>query len=222
MRVSCNVYFSYLAYDLIGFDPLQRYLDSLGFNERLRWNTASFLNSYGTLRLAPSWVSARDEIAKSRIGIGQASVKINPVHSATLLAGIANGGIFLRPSLETAVAPDTLRWKMDSSTALRLQDLLREPLKPGGTATRAFSGIDKRGITVYGKTGTADREPDGREPSWFISFGTKNGRRYAVVVAMQDRRGQYAGDLNAPIARRMYEALDSYGYFAPVEVKREE
>jgi cell division protein FtsI/penicillin-binding protein 2 len=105
---------------------------------------------------------------------------------------------------------------MDSSTAIWLQEILREPLMPGGTAARAFAGIDRRGLLVYGKTGTADPEPDGREPSWFISYGKKNGRCYAVAVAMQNRRGQLAGDLNAPIARQMYEALDSYGYYSPV------
>jgi peptidoglycan glycosyltransferase len=215
MRVSCNCYFSYLAYELIGFDALQHYLDSLGFNERVLWNTSGFLNSYTTLRLAPSWVTARDEIAKSRVGIGQASVKINPVHAAVLMAGIANGGTFLRPTLESGLAVDTLGWRMDSSTAVWLQEILRQPLMPGGTAARAFSGIERRGLQVYGKTGTADPEPDGREPSWFMSFGKKNGRCYAVAVAMQNRRGQLAGDLNAPIARQMYEALDSYGYFAP-------
>ena len=53
----------------------------------------------------------------------------------------------------------------------------------------------------------------GREPSWFSSYGRKNDRTYIVVVAIQDRNGRYAGDLNAPMARRMYESLDNYGYY---------
>ncbi len=213
MRVSCNIYFSKLAYQYVGFDPAKRYLDSLGFDARLRWNTGAFLNEYSTLLPALSWVRGRDEIAKSRLGIGQASVKTNPVHMATMLTGIANGGYFPRPTLELGRSADTIRWHLDREAAADLESLLREPLKPGGTAAGAFGGMDRRGITIFGKTGTADREPDGREPSWFISYGRKNGRAYIVVVAIQDRGGRYAGDLNAPMARRMYESLDAYGYF---------
>ncbi|HVZ41935.1 MAG TPA: penicillin-binding transpeptidase domain-containing protein [Candidatus Kapabacteria bacterium] len=214
MRYSCNVYFSYLAYGLVGFRPAKAYLDSIGFDERLRWNSAAFLNEYRTLLPARSWVKGRDEIAKSRLGIGQASVKSNPIHVAVLMAGIANGGIFHSPMLERGRVPDTLHWHMSPAIARKLDALLREPLLPGGTAAKAFAGIGSRGIEVFGKTGTADREPDGREPSWFISYGRKNGRTFAVVVAIQNRNGMFAGDLNAPMARRMYEALDGYGYYS--------
>lgn len=213
MRVSCNIYFSRLAWQLVGFDQVKRYLDSIGFDERLRWNTGIFLNEYSTLLPAVSWVHGRDPIAESRLGIGQASVKTNPIHMAAMLAGIASDGFFPRPVLELGRPADTLRWELDSANAARLELLLREPLKPGGTAAGAFGGMERRGITIYGKTGTADREPDGREPSWFISYGRKNGRTYVVVVAIQNRAGQYAGSLNAPMARRMYESLDRYGYF---------
>jgi cell division protein FtsI/penicillin-binding protein 2 len=121
----------------------------------------------------------------------------------------------MRPTLELGRPLDTMRWRFGAENAAFIHELMREPLLPGGTAAGAFPGFDARGITVFGKTGTADREPDGREPSWFISYAEKNGRRYAVCVAIQDRNGQYAGALNAPIARRVYEALDSYGYFVP-------
>jgi cell division protein FtsI/penicillin-binding protein 2 len=214
MRYSCNIYFSMLAYRIVGFGSAKNYFDGIGFDERLRWNTGIFLNEYSTLLPAVSWVKGRDEIAKSRLGIGQASVKTNPIHMATMVAGIANGGLFIRPTLELGRPRDTLRWGMDPTTAAALEGLLKEPLLPGGTAASAFGGIGSRGITVFGKTGTADKEPDGREPSWFICYGRKNGRAYAVVVAIQDRNGQFAGPLNAPMARRMLEALDGYGYFA--------
>ncbi|MCE7934468.1 MAG: hypothetical protein DYG96_07735 [Chlorobi bacterium CHB2] len=213
MRYSCNTYFAHLAYRLVGFGAVAGYLDSLGFNRRLRWNTGAFLNEYSTLLPATSWVRARDEIARTRIGIGQASVKVNPLHMAVLVSGIANGGRFIRPTIELGRQPDTLRWKINPNSAQWLRKLLREPLLPGGTAAAAFGGMEGSGITIYGKTGTADREPDGREPSWWISFGEKNGKRYAVVVAIQNRHGQFAGQLNAPIARTLYQTLDRLGYF---------
>lgn len=216
MRVSCNTYFSRLAYGEIGFDRMRSWLESLGANRRMEWNTGIFLNEYGALGLAPSTVNAADEIAKSRIGIGQASVKFNPVHAAVMFAGIGEGGRFFAPSLERGRVPDTLRWPLTAQNAQSVAELLLEPLKRGGTAPGVFNGLGENGITVFGKTGTADREPDGRAPSWFSSFGEKNGRRYAVIVVIANRRGKYAGGLNAPIARHMYESLSRLGYFDPV------
>jgi cell division protein FtsI/penicillin-binding protein 2 len=213
MRYSCNIYFARLAYQYLGFDNTADYFSSLGFNERLHWNTGLFLNEYATLLPALSWVKGRDEIAKSRLGIGQASVKTNPIHFATVLAGIANGGRFIRPTMELGRRLDTLPWRMTPSVAARVGDLLRQPLMPGGTAAGAFPGGHVGGIEIYGKTGTADREPDGREPSWFISYGRRNGKTYVVVVAIQDRGDQFAGALNAPMARKMYEALERGGYY---------
>lgn len=213
MRVSCNTWFSYLAYELIGYDGMKSYLESLGANKRLQWNTGIFLNDFGALRLTPSRVEASDNVAESRIGIGQASVKLNPIHAAVMFAGIAEGGFFFAPSLELGRAPDTLQWSMSASVADEVAKLLLEPLKSGGTASGVFSALGRDGIAVYGKTGTADREPDGRSPSWFSSFGEKGERRYAVVVVIENRRGKYAGNLNAPIARTMYEALQRHDYF---------
>ena len=215
MKVSCNVYFSYLAYELIGYDRMKRFLESLGANYRLSWNGSIPLNRSGSLRIAPSRVEAKDEIARSRIGIGQASVKLNPLHAAVLYGGIAQGGIFLAPTLETGRIPDTLGARLRAATTDELAQLLRGPIEPGGTAGGVFSGFDRRGIKVYGKTGTADREPDGRSPSWFSSFAEKNGRRYVVIVALENRAGAYAGALNAPMARTLYESLSNYGYFDP-------
>lgn len=213
MKVSCNVYFASLAYELIGYDRMKRFLESLGANYRLSWNGSLPLNRTGSLRIAPSLVEASDEIARSRIGIGQASVQFNPLHAAVMYGGIAQGGVFLAPTLESGVMPDTLGGRLRAAVTEELAETLRGPVEPGGTAGGVFSGFANRGIRVYGKTGTADREPDGRSPSWFSSFAEKNDRRYVVIVALENRRGSYAGELNAPMARKVYEALDQYGYF---------
>jgi cell division protein FtsI/penicillin-binding protein 2 len=213
MGASCNIYFSHLAYDLLGFDRAEDYFEAIGFNERLRWNTGAFLNQYNTLLPALSWVRARDEIAKTRLGIGQAAVKMNPIHMTTLIAGFANGGRFMRPALELGRPADTIGWRFDTSLAGSMETLLRAPILPGGTAAGIFNDVESKGVMVFGKTGTADPEPDGREPSWFISYGRKGGRVYAVVVAIQNRERKYASVVNAPMARRMYEALLRYGYY---------
>ncbi len=213
MKLSCNVYFSYLADELIGYDRMKRFLESLGVNYRLAWNGTIPLNRTGALRIGVSRVEAADKIARSRIGVGQASVKLNPLHAAVIYGGLARGGIFLAPTLQTGLVPDTLSARLRAVDTDRLAKALRGPVEPGGTAGGVFNALERKGIKVYGKTGTADREPDGRSPSWFSSFAEKGSRQYVVIVALENRRGQYAGSLNAPMARGMYEALSLYGYF---------
>ena len=213
MKVSCNVYFSHLADEVIGYDKMKRFLESLGANYRLAWNSAVPLNQPGALRIGISRVEAADKIARSRVGVGQASVKLNPLHAAIIYGGLAHGGIFLAPTLESGLLPDTLGARLRAVDTDRLAKALRGPIEPGGTAGGVFNALKRKGIEVYGKTGTADREPDGRSPSWFSSWAEKGSRQYVVVVALENRRGQYAGSLNAPMARAMYEALNLYGYF---------
>lgn len=217
MKVSCNTYFSYLADELIGFDRMQKFMESLGANYRLSWNTSIPLNRPGALLIAISRVEGKDKIARSRVGVGQASIKLNPLHAAVIYGGIAQGGIFLAPTLQSSLMPDTLGARLRAADTERLAKALRGPVTRGGTAAGIFTALERKGIKVYGKTGTADREPDGRAPSWFSSFGEKGNNRYVVVVALENRRGQYAGNLNAPMARQMYESLQTYGYFAEVE-----
>lgn len=213
MAVSCNTYFASLAYDRVGFGGMKDFLERLGANGSLDWNARLPLNQRGALRMISSRVEAADDIARSRIGIGQASVELNPVHAAMIYGGIANGGRFMRPAIEVGLQPDTLDYVLPARVADELAKALRGPVRAGGTAAGIFSSLERRGIIVYGKTGTADREPSGRSPSWFSSFAEKGDRRYVVVVALEDRRGATAGRINAPIARRMIDALDRYGYF---------
>ena len=213
MTVSCNTYFSYLAYELVGYPRMKEFLESLGANSRLGWQSRLPLNRSGSLALVSSSVKAADDIARSRIGIGQASVELNPVHAAVMYGGIASGGLFFSPVIETGLQPDTLATRLAPQIADELAAALRGPVGRGGTAAGVFSTLANRGIKVYGKTGTADREPSGRSPSWFSSFAEKGSRRYVVVVAIEQRRGASAGRLNGPIARAMYESLERYGYF---------
>jgi penicillin-binding protein 2 len=97
-----------------------------------------------------------------------------------------------------------------------------------GTARRAFSGFDLEAVPVMGKTGTAQRskypgcarpEPQGSAPngpeditgclgdtSWFVGVSSVGGTpKYAVVVMVEE--GGFGGDIAAPIARQIFEAL---------------
>jgi cell division protein FtsI/penicillin-binding protein 2 len=59
------------------------------------------------------------------------------------------------------------------------------------------------GWQVCGKTGTADGRT--ARSTWFVSYAPFDAPRYAVVVMVES--GASGGNTCAPIARRVYEAL---------------
>ena len=61
------------------------------------------------------------------------------------------------------------------------------------------------GISVAGKTGTAETGVAGRNNTWFIAFAPADHPEVAVAVALSDQAGT-GGATAAPIARAIMEA----------------
>ena len=61
------------------------------------------------------------------------------------------------------------------------------------------------GISVAGKTGTAETGVPGRNNTWFIAFAPAEQPEVAVAVALSDQAGT-GGATAAPIARAIIEA----------------
>ncbi len=61
------------------------------------------------------------------------------------------------------------------------------------------------GVSVAGKTGTAETGVAGRNNTWFIAFAPANNPKVAVAVALSDQLGT-GGATAAPIARAIIEA----------------
>jgi peptidoglycan glycosyltransferase len=61
------------------------------------------------------------------------------------------------------------------------------------------------GISVAGKTGTAETGVSGRNNTWFIAFAPANRPEVAVAVALSEQAGT-GGATAAPIAKAIMEA----------------
>jgi len=61
------------------------------------------------------------------------------------------------------------------------------------------------GISVAGKTGTAETGVAGRNNTWFVAFAPAENPEVAVAVALSDQAGT-GGATAAPIARAIIEA----------------
>jgi peptidoglycan glycosyltransferase len=72
----------------------------------------------------------------------------------------------------------------------------------GGTGTAAKIN----GITVAGKTGTAETGIAGLNTTWFISYAGRNRPEVAIAVVVEEQNST-GGTTAAPVARDVLQAL---------------
>ncbi|MGH8881278.1 MAG: penicillin-binding transpeptidase domain-containing protein, partial [Stackebrandtia sp.] len=149
--------------------------------------------------------------------IGQGDAAATPLQMAVVAAAIANGGEVPRPQLVREVrdasgavvrrsSPETIGRAMSPQTAERLTEMMVAVVESGtGTAAQM------EGITVAGKTGTAQTGTEGASPhAWFICFAPAENPRLAVAVLVENGGtfGSEAtgGQVAAPIAKAILDA----------------
>lgn len=173
-------------------------------------------------------------------GIGQGPVTWTPLHAADAYATIARGGVRIRPTLVSyeGAAPKVENLRIPSR-AIRdalagLEKSANDPAFGTGYAM-SFDGVkdpmfNAPGVTVWGKTGTADAspvvgDPDGDGPmdkmvlrtgdhSWYVTLvGDKGGPpRYAIAVVVD--YGGSGGRVSGPISNQIVHALIQEGYLS--------
>jgi peptidoglycan glycosyltransferase len=153
-----------------------------------------------------------NDVDPGRLAFGQERLIATPLQMALVAAGVANRGVVMEPKLvERVVAPDGKviehfdpeEWKkaVKPSTAAELTAMMVRVVQ-AGTATAA----QIPGVTVAGKTGTAETGIAGRNNTWLVAFAPAEDPQVAVAVALSDQSGT-GGTTAAPIARSIMEAL---------------
>ncbi len=206
LRLSCNTAFAQLALDL-GWPAVEGMAASFGWGSGLNV----------PLKVTPSRLpdSPNDpQIAQS--AIGQFDVRATPLQMAMVASAIANKGVLMKPYLVDKVRgpdlrlieqaePEKLGTTMSPNTAAALTVMMQSVVNNGtGTAAR----ID--GVSVAGKTGTAETGLDTSPHTWFVAFAPAENPTVAVVVLVENGGdlGNEAtgGRVAAPIAKAVIEA----------------
>jgi peptidoglycan glycosyltransferase len=216
---SCNTTFGQIGLDL--GDPFVPGMERFGMNQLPPLDldpgaVASVGPQFGTYdQNKPLFAFA---------GIGQGDVAVTPLEMAMAGAAVANGGVVMIPHVMASVTDakrEVVRtyrsqaWKtaMTPQTADVVEDFMRQVVARGtGTAARI------PGVTVAGKTGTA-QTVDGADPhAWFVGYapaGPADTPRFAVAVLVEHggSLGSEAtgGAVAAPIAGRMLAAALGVG-----------
>ena len=197
----------------LGADVVLEYAKRFGFYERppieLPSEEVLISGLYRRGRLFDP--ASPSEVDPGRLAFGQERLVVTPLQMALVAAGVANRGVVMEPKLvERIVAPDgnviqgfdPEEWKtaIKPSTAAAVTAMMVQVVE-GGTGTAA----QIPGVSVAGKTGTAETGVSGHNNTWFIAFAPANDPQVAVAVALSDQSGT-GGVTAAPIARSIIEA----------------
>jgi penicillin-binding protein A len=148
-----------------------------------------------------------------RVAIGQeCHLFATPLQMAEVAATIANGGVRMKPQLVERVVAKDGRVKrsfhpqkaadvMSAQSAAQVGQMMQHVVEEGtGTAARL------QGISVAGKTGTAEIPGTSENQVWFICYAPADKPRLAVAATIERTQGE-GGTVAAPIARQVLQTL---------------
>ena len=148
-----------------------------------------------------------------RVAIGQeCHLFVTPIQMATVAATIANKGVRMKPQLVERITAKDGRVKqsfrpkkaatvMSPQAASQLTEMMRHVVEEGtGTAARL------QGISVAGKTGTAEIPGTTENQVWFIGFAPANNPKMVVAATIERTQGE-GGTVAAPIAKAVLQTL---------------
>src|SRR6266545_4816515 len=215
LRQSCNVVFGGVGLEL-GAEKLAEQARAYGFTAEAGEDLVPFDIPWSSgVFPAPETFEGRDP-AVAISAIGQQDVAANPLQMALVGAAIANGGVEIQPRLVTEARDPSGRVIAE----FKPQEFSR-PLSPENAAalTQMMVGVVESGtgtaaqipgVTVAGKTGTAQHGEDENPHAWFVCFAPAEAPQIAVAVIVLDggSLGSEAtgGQVAAPIARAVLEA----------------
>jgi peptidoglycan glycosyltransferase len=169
------------------------------------------------LSVTPSRLPASpDQPQVAQSGIGQFDVRATPLQMAMVASAIANHGVLMKPYLVAEVRdpdlrviqqtqPQKLSTAMSPETAAALTVMMQAVVNNGTGTPGQISGV-----SVAGKTGTAETGLDTPPHTWFVAFAPAENPTIAVAVLVENGGdiGNEAtgGKVAAPIAKAVIEA----------------
>lgn len=205
---SCNVFFYQLMLKT-GLDKWNHYGKEFGFgsptgidileeNAGLLPSEEYYNRRYGKGKWTQGYLVS--------LGIGQGEVGVSPLQLAEYTSILANGGKFFKPRVVSGIKDKKTGKVLKVSSKSRevqlspsVWKLIREGMNravnlPEGTGAAARVP----GITVAGKTGTAQNPHGKKDHAWFIGFAPFENPRIAICVLVENVG--YGGVFAAPIA----------------------
>lgn len=180
---SCNAYFAQLAVDL-GPDTLTKYAERLGFNKSFS------LDGIPAVKSTIDFTDIRN-VDLGWAGMGQYTNLANPLQYLTMVGAIANGGVpvypyFIESITTPAGLPAHLRLvktgsrMLSAKAAAELTEMMRY------TVSEKYGDSNFPGLSLCGKTGTAEVGAGIEPHSWFVGLNRDEDCPLSFVVVAEN------------------------------------
>ena len=197
----------------LGKRTMAKYMNRLGFDEPVevdlppeeRRASGEFVG--GKLIRPTSGV-----VDVGRMAIGQDKLNVTPLQMAMVSAAVANGGRLMEPHLTDRIVdrdgrtvdriqPREMSRVMSAKSAGEVGAMMGKVVEEGTGTAAALEGI-----SVGGKTGTAEVGHSCPNQVWFIAFAPLHDPKVAIAVTIECSAGT-GGDVAAPIAKNVMQEL---------------
>ena len=222
IRGSCNGYFGWCLVNILNnrkyhgdiqaaFEAWKNYMVSMGYGYKLGIDipgeTRGFIPNkeyYNKGFRTEKW----KPINVISISIGQGEILATPLQIANLAATIANRGYYYSPhvvhAIQDTLIPDTFRIQHKTLIAPENYEWVVKGMRAAATAGTVYrtGNMDPEGITLCGKTGTAEN-PHGRDHSVFMGFAPMDNPKIAVSCFVEN--GGFGATFGVPIGTLVIE-----------------
>ncbi|MEY4310507.1 MAG: hypothetical protein RLZ71_433 [Actinomycetota bacterium] len=207
LKLSCNVPFAQVGID-IGQDAIRAQAEKFGFGKTIKIPLTATASVYP---------DGMDDAQTGLSAFGQFDVRVTPLQMAMVSAAIANKGKLMKPNLIESVlssnlailaqpSPSVFGQPISEATAATLTKMMVAAVDSGVSSNGKIPGV-----SVAGKTGTAQNGEGEPYTLWFTGFAPADNPRVAVAVVIADGGGMgqngRGNTLAAPIARKVMEAV---------------
>lgn len=196
---SCNCAFSELSKELSA-TQLTNTANAFGFGKNF-----AFGNSFTEESIINLNDSSASDIAWA--SVGQYTTLMNPYHALTIAGAIANNGTAKLPFVVKNFASPSGRVVKEVTAeevvyttpenAKKLKELMR------GAVKNNYGDWNFSGVTMCGKTGTAEVSDTEKPHSWFLGFSEDEKCPLAIVVVVEN--GGWGSTTAIPVASEVIE-----------------
>jgi peptidoglycan glycosyltransferase len=192
----------------LGEDTIASQAEKFGFGSIIKTPLSSVASVYP---------SGMDKAQLGLSAFGQFDVRATPLQIAMISSAIANKGLLMKPNLVQTVLSSNLAVlsapspaeqgrPISEQTANALTEIMVAAVDSGVSTN---GGI--KGVSVAGKTGTAQNGPKQPYTLWFTGFAPAENPKVAVAVVIADGGGQgqngRGNSLAAPVASKVMKAV---------------
>lgn len=198
---SCNCGYAELSEEL-GGEAITATATEFGFGQTF---------TFGNTRTKAS----RLDLSSAEVGdvawasVGQYTTLVNPYHMLTVVGSIANDGTAVLPYVvESVTTPagkvveeataETVEY-ISAETADEIKDMMRNNVETN------YGDWNFKGLSMCGKTGTAEVSDDDKPHAWFVGFSSNEECPVAIVVIVEN--GGWGSSTAVPVASAVMESI---------------